>query len=186
MSSANFYKNLTEEVAMPQPIFIPELIDRLIEERTRLLAAVADLSEAEATRPLPTSEGGWSVKDVLAHVTISEAANLAFAKRMVAEDNPVQMLPDKGPFDLDRWNNSQVRRRQQLTWAQVQADLAAAHKETLAFVAGLEEAQLDRRGVQAVFGEITLGQLLKILYRHDRMHREEIEQGLAATGAGAG
>jgi uncharacterized damage-inducible protein DinB len=169
---------------MPQPISVPELIDKLIEERVRLLAAVADLSEAEATRPLPTSEGGWSVKDVLAHVAVSEAANLAFARRMVAEDNPVQIPPDKGPFDLNRWNNSQVRRRQHLTWAQVQANLATAHQDTLAFVAGLEEAQLDRRGIQAVFGEMTLGQLLKILYRHDRMHREEIERGLAAAGAG--
>jgi len=171
---------------MPPPISVPGLIAKLNEERAKLLATVAGLSETEVTRPLPTSEGGWSVKDILAHVAISEAANLAFAKRLVAEDNPVQIPPDKGPFDLDRWNNSQVRRRQQLTWAQVQADLAAAHQETLAFVAGLEEAQFDRRGVQAVFGEMTLGQLLKILYRHDRMHREEIEQGLAAARAGAG
>ena len=170
---------------MPPPISVPGLIARLNEERAKLLATVAGLSETEVTRPLPTSEGGWSVKDILAHVAISEAANLAFAKRMVTEGNPVQIPPDKGPFDLDRWNNSQVR-RQQLTWAQVQADLAAAHQETLAFVAGLEEAQFDRRGVQAVFGEMTLGQLLKILYRHDRMHREEIEQGLAAARAGAG
>ena len=166
---------------MPQPISVPGLLAKLNEERAKLLAAVAGLSEAEATRPLPTSEGGWSVKDVLAHVAISEAANLAFARRMVSEDNPVQIPPDRGPFDLDRWNNSQVRRRQQLTWAQVQDDLAAAHQDTLAFVAGLEEAQFDRRGLQAVFGEMTLGQLLKILYRHDRMHREEIEQGLAAA-----
>jgi len=171
---------------MPQPISVLGLIAKLNEERARLLAAVVDLSETEVTRPLPTSEGGWSVKDVLAHVAISEAANLTFARRIVAEDNPVQIPPDRGPFDLDRWNNSQVRRRQNLTWAQVQDDLAAARQDTLAFVAGLEEAQLDRRGIQAVFGEMTLGQLLKILYRHDRMHREEIEQGLAAARAGAG
>jgi uncharacterized damage-inducible protein DinB len=171
---------------MPQPIAVPGLIARLNEERARLLATVAGLSEAEVTRPLPTSEGGWSVKDVLAHVLISEAANLAFARRMATEDTPLQIPPDRGPFDLDRWNNSQVRRRQNLTLAQVQNDLAAAHQDTLAFVAGLEEAQLDRRGLQAVFGEMTLGQLLKILYRHDRMHREEIEQGLAVARAGEG
>jgi hypothetical protein len=83
------------------------------------------------------------------------------------------MVPLGVEFDLDRWNASQVSKREELTLKQIQAELEEARRRTIALLNHLTEEQLSRQGVHAVWGEITIAQQLRIIHIHDQMHRRD-------------
>jgi len=53
-------------------------------------------------------------------------------------------------------------------------ELASARSDTLAAIEGLSEDELKRRGKHALFGEMSVLQMLRSLYRHDRMHMDQM------------
>lgn len=148
-----------------------KLRQRLIEERAALLAEIEGLADGEAARIPPGS--GWSIKDVLAHLSSAEGAAVAFIRRMVEEEGPRQVPPEV-VFDLDRWNAGQVRRRREWSPQQVLEELGTHRQALLKRIDELTDAQLARQGVHAVWGEVSVADQLHILYQHDQMHRKMI------------
>jgi hypothetical protein len=53
-------------------------------------------------------------------------------------------------------------------------ELASARSDTLAAIEGLTEEELGRKGTHVLFGEMSVLQMLRSLYRHDRMHIDQI------------
>jgi hypothetical protein len=80
-------------------------------------------------------------------------------------------LPD---FELDRWNAAAVAERADWTVEQILDDLAAGQQEILAFLDGLEVEQLAIVGMHPALGEVTVGQVLRVIGIHDGMHRRDI------------
>ena len=60
--------------------------------------------------------------------------------------------------------------------AQVLTDLEAAHRETLAFLDALDAKNLAVTGLHPALGEVSVGQVLRIIALHDNMHRRDILQ----------
>jgi hypothetical protein len=58
--------------------------------------------------------------------------------------------------------------------AELLQELASARGDTLAAIEGLTEDELKRRGKHALFGEMNVLQMLRSLYRHDRMHMDQM------------
>lgn len=85
-----------------------------------------------------------------------------------------------GPFELDRFNAWMTERRRTLPLDNVMADLQAARAQTLAWLDTLAPEQVERRGKHAVWGQVTVRALIRMLGIHDRMHRAEIEKLRAA------
>ena len=53
-------------------------------------------------------------------------------------------------------------------------ELASARSDTMAGIEGLTEDELKRRGKHLLFGEMSVLQMLRSLYRHDRMHMDRV------------
>ena len=53
-------------------------------------------------------------------------------------------------------------------------ELASARSDTMAAIEGLTEDELERRGKHLLFGEMNVLQMLRSLYRHDRMHMDQM------------
>jgi hypothetical protein len=53
-------------------------------------------------------------------------------------------------------------------------ELASARTATVAAIEGLTTEELQRRGKHRLFGEMSVLQMLRSLYRHDRMHLDQI------------
>ena len=53
-------------------------------------------------------------------------------------------------------------------------ELATARSDTLAAIEGLTTEELQQRGRHLLFGEMSVLQMLRTLYRHDRMHMDQI------------
>jgi uncharacterized damage-inducible protein DinB len=148
---------------------------RIIAARSQLLAALEELDDAAWDwRP---EDGRWSVRLTLAHLGSAQWSHLEVARRLV-DDQPVH-IPD---FDLDAWNAAQVARRADWTVAQILADLEAAHQATLAFLEGLDAANLAVTGVHPALGTLSVGQILRVVALHDNLHRRDVLKLLREMG----
>ncbi len=159
---------------------ITAIRSRLDSERRRLLETFENLPLDIIERPF---QGGWSIKDILAHVTVGESVNVAFAQRMLVKESPRQVeefantYPDfPVPFDLDRFNAWMTERLGPQSWNEVRSALDRARAETLAWLGTLSPVQLERKGEHAVWGIQTVRSMLRILAIHDRFHRADIEK----------
>jgi hypothetical protein len=147
---------------------IGEIRRRLIEDRQATLALIEELGEHEAQRrPRPDA---WSIKNHVAHLAAVEEAVIDFARRTQREERPAA-----DGYDVDAWNAQQQAQRAGLSWEQTLAELAQARRRLLALLDELPPQALARTASHPVWGSpITLSSVLRVPYRHERGHRDEI------------
>ncbi len=149
--------------APPPPLPPRQLRDRLAEERRRLLAAVAGLTEAETRQPL--APGAWSVHDLLAHRLYWEREEVqALGDHLLGRRAALLDFPLR---NLDAVNAAAVRRLQNLATATILRQLRQTR------------ALLDRLVVRVPDGELNTAEnparmLLGIALEHDREHSAQI------------
>ncbi len=106
----------------------------------------------------------------MAHLAAVEEAVIAFTRRMLTEQRPVA-----DTYDVDVWNARQRARRAGLTWGEALAELSTIRKQLLAIIDEVPEQALTRTGSHPLWGDpITLASVLRVPYRHERGHRDEI------------
>jgi len=148
---------------------IPEIRRRLFEDRRATLLLIEELGPDEAgRRPRPDA---WSIKDHVAHLSAVEESVLAFARRILVEEWPVA-----DSYDVDAWNARQRAERSDLVWKGTLAELSATRERLLGLLEEVPQEALSRIGSHPIWGEpITLGSVLRVPYRHERGHRDEIK-----------
>jgi hypothetical protein len=151
---------------------IQKIKDRLVATRIKLLSTVDGLDEARWN--WQPGDGRWSARLTLAHVGSAHWSHLEVARRAVAG----QTLHLPG-FELDAWNNARAAERADWSVAQVLGDLESAQRATFAFMDGLEDSQLEIPGTHPALGEVTVGQVLRVIGLHDNLHRRELLKLLA-------
>ena len=148
---------------------ISEIRRQLVKDRAATLSLIEGLDENKAGRRLRPD--AWSIKDHVAHLAAVEEAVIAFAQRLLEEEQPVA-----DTYDVDAWNARQRAKRADLTWEETLAELSAARERLLALLEEVPKEALSRIGSHPIWGEpITLGSVLRIPYRHERGHRDEIK-----------
>jgi hypothetical protein len=148
---------------------ISEIRQRLIEDRVATLSLIKDLRQDEAQRRLRPD--AWSIKDHVAHLAAVEQAVIAFAQRMLSEERPIA-----DTYDVDAWNARQRTQRASLNWEETLVELSTTREQLLAMLDEVSEQALNRTGSHPVWGDpITLGSVLRVPYRHERGHRDEIK-----------
>ena len=166
---------------MPAPEDIAGIKKKLTEERAKLLESFANLPRETLLRPF--GEEGWSIKDLLAHVAMAEAVNVKFARIMVSKDVPHQLkelaadYPElHGEFELDKFNAWMTERWRVKSFEQIVAALDQARQDTLSWLETLTPAMLERHGVHAAWGDLSVKGVFRILVIHDKFHRADIEK----------
>ena len=148
------------------PHELQDLLERMESHREELLRQVLGLAEDEAAqRP---AEGEWSVKEQLYHLIEGEESWVRWA--LMARELPgseVGPLPGTG-------NPPGFPDVERVPLATLVAELRAARQKTLAAIGSLTEEELGRRGRHRLFGELTVLQMLRSLYRHDRLHADQM------------
>ena len=166
---------------MPAPEDTAGIKRKLTDERAKLFESFANLPRETLLRPFGGE--GWSIKDLLAHVAMAEAVNVKFAKIMVSKDAPQQLkelaadYPElHGEFELDKFNAWMTERWRAKSLEQVVTALNEARADTLAWLDTLTQAQLERNGEHAAWGNLTVKGVFRILVIHDKFHRADIEK----------
>lgn len=142
-----------------------ELFEKLRDERARLLGMVEGSSEEELDRAL--APGEWTVRQQLAHLAEMEGIWLAWALS-IARSSRCQ-VGDRGQTPTPSVERGAEQSREELLGA-----LGEARRRTIAAAARLGPRELARRGQHRWFGPLSTLQCLRAIYRHDRMHVEQI------------
>jgi hypothetical protein len=145
---------------------ITELVEKMTEERGKLLGALEAMSEEQASTP--HKDGEWNQKQQMAHLCEMETAYRAWVERALEEDGanvdgvrgerPAIRLEDASDHTLDE-HLAEMRRQRELT---------------MAMIGSMQPEDFDRKATNSLFGTLTAMQWLRSYYRHDRMHYDQV------------
>jgi hypothetical protein len=149
---------------------VDELVARLRKGSHKTGEGLGSLSDGQWQMVLYEGPPAWTVRDLLAHFLSAEEALLHIAQDIAACGPGAPM-----GFDYHTFNADEQARLAGIPPRQLLADLAAAREATIAWVAGLEEADLDRRGHHPALGEITLEAFINGFYGHQLLHMRDLQ-----------
>jgi uncharacterized damage-inducible protein DinB len=158
-----------------RPVELNELLQKLESNRRELVHQVQEMTEEEAGRRL--TEGEWSAKEQLVHLATFERLWLEWAMKVRDEPGSKVGPPSPNPPAYPEAESRSV--------AELLQELASARADTLAAIEGLTDDELKRRGKHLLFGEMSVLQMLRSLYRHDRMHMDQMAGREASFRPGA-
>jgi uncharacterized protein (TIGR03083 family) len=148
----------------------------LVEAQRALLDALDQVGPADWLRASPNE--GWTVRDLLTHLTTSESGFVPTLRRMAAGEGGVP-----ADFDPNRWNAGQLRRRGEISPDQLRAELEAAHQDMLALLDTLDDQALDHRGHLSSGAEGSTEDNFRLVASHKRGHTADIRAAFATPAA---
>ena len=149
---------------------VDELVARLRKGGRKTEETLGSLSDDQWQMVLYEGPPAWTVRDLLAHFLSAEEALLRLAQD-IAEGGPGAPMG----FDYHAFNADEQARLAGIPPRQLLADLAAAREATIAWVAELEEADLNRTGHHPALGEITLEAFINGFYGHQLLHMRDLQ-----------
>jgi DinB superfamily len=145
---------------------IDRLLFRLSEVTLRITRAVEICNEAELHAA--TSEGGWSVVDILAHIRASDDVVAYRAYVLLTRDNPMLFA-----YDERRW--AEVARYAPLD---IRSSLTLYALRRGELVNMLRHTNLDdwqRSGIHEESGPVSLLDVVTFLVEHEEEHLAQLE-----------
>ena len=161
------------DIPIERPAEVAADLERLC-LRAALADVTADIAAVRGGWDAPTGYQDWTAKDLLAHLSSTQAALPGVARSRPQDD--AARAAEK--FDSDRWNASQVRRRKDLPAEQLIAELRAAAVEMDGVLAELPLEEVIGAGPFA--GE-TSAAAMESMIEHQRDHLAELRRSLAAA-----
>ena len=142
-----------------------QLLQKVDERWQELVASYADLSAAEMQEPGVT--GSWSVKDIIAHVTVWEEEALTHLPAILAGRKPPRYSVTHG--GINAFNAQMTQRSRDLALADVLRRRDDAHRRLLAFIEGVPESECG--------GDTRFRRRLRLdTYGHYAVHANAIRQ----------
>ena len=151
---------------MAEAAQINELVDKMAEERGKLLGELETMTEERASTPPKPSE--WNQKQQMAHLCEMESAYRAWVERGLEEDGAdVDGVRGDAPaIPLEHAGDHTV--------ADHIAEMRRQRELTMSLISSMTPADFDRTAKNSIFGTLTLMQWLRSYYRHDRMHYDQV------------
>ena len=155
-----------------------ELLEKLEGKRAQLLEIVAQMSEDTLTRP--RKPGDRSPKGQLLHMAEAEWHYVeGWARRARDEDAPdLGASNEPAPFQDPEGQEDSAPlydEADDLSLSELLTRLDKARQNTLQFIQETRDDQFPRQGRNSPFGDLSVIQFLKSLYRHDEMHYDEVQ-----------
>ncbi len=142
-------------------------LTKLARSREKLLALVSDLSDDALDQRLPD---GWTIRAALTHLLNAEEDHCRIGA--VIARGEIERLPPT--IDIDAHNAERLAARGHLTRDALLAALAAQRERTIALFNRLTEEQLAQSGPHPALGEMTAGNVFRVIAMHEQMHTREI------------
>ncbi len=155
---------------MAEQRLIDDLFAKLKEERESLLRQAHALTAEQANfAPADAKgEGEWTPKQQWAHMAEMETNYRSWIRAALSEDNP-----SVG----DGWEPVAIglAEAHEHSTAELVDQLIRERDETLRLLRAIGPEQFDRAATHRGFGTLTIMQWARSYYRHDRMHRDQID-----------
>jgi uncharacterized damage-inducible protein DinB len=126
---------------MAAPETIETLLDRIQTSRADFDAAIARLTEEQFTAA--SADGGWSAKDVLAHVASWELSSIALLHHE-PRHAAMGLEADTSSMDIDTINQRLYELHRDRPPGEVLSMAHEAHERAVAVISSLEDSDLRR------------------------------------------
>jgi hypothetical protein len=159
---------------------ITHIQTRLSVEGQKTIAFFAGLTTADWDQEVYATGSCWRVKQLLAHFISAERAYQRYIKDVLSGGTGAPK-----DLDIDAFNESETPAISIAPVEKLIAGFSQTREETLKLTASLLDADLRRMGFHPWFGDKELSWYLKLLYRHNLMHLQDIRKALEkgqATG----
>jgi hypothetical protein len=159
-----------------------ELLERMRASREEWDALIAQIPETTLTAPVLA--GGWSVKDLIAHVAAYEKWTAAQIRAATEDRAPTgmelygveEMPPDREGWDLDRQNAAIYAQYKDMPLTEVMAFSGVAFGDLVAAIEMVSDEDITRPGAQSWAGDAALLEIVPgQCYAHYEQHIDELK-----------
>ena len=112
----------------------------------------------------------WPPRDILAHLLSAEQGLRGRITRIL---DAADTAPPAG-FDLDTWNDRQIRKLRKRTVSEILEQLEAERETTVQALAEAAPNDFDLTGFRASGTSTTVGGLFELIADHESQHAEEL------------
>jgi len=148
---------------------VDDLVARLGKGARKTVEIFGSLSEDQWNALIYESPSRWTLRDLLAHFLSAEVGLLRIAQD-IASGGPG--APEG--FDYNEFNAQEQVRLAGLPPATMLSDLANSRAATIAWLSGLDDADLDRTGRHPALGVINLETFINAFYGHQLLHMRDL------------
>jgi uncharacterized damage-inducible protein DinB len=152
---------------------ITELAEKLKTEGERMAAFFAELTNEQWESEVYTEGTTWSIRNVLAHYVTSERGLVRLFERIRTTGEGAA-----DDFSIDRYNASQQEKTKDLAPADLLEQYKQVRSESINWVNGLRDEELDIKGRHPFLGETIIREMIKMLYLHNQLHYRDVKRAL--------
>ena len=155
-----------------------QIVQAIKDNHTQFLAAIAGLDDDALTKR-PIVEW-WTIKDLMGHIAMWEQVAIKFIAEY-RQDGLPKMLGMNDDAAINAYNKREATIRRDWSLARVRSEFDTAHRDLVAAVEMLSDADLAKQ-LPAPWGKgDNLEKLIAInSYQHNPEHIEQIKQWRAA------
>lgn len=152
---------------------IAELAEKLRSEGDKFVSIFSGFSDNEWNHEVYTEGTTWTIRSVLAHFVTSEGGLLKLFERIrqggegAADD-----------FSIDRYNAAMQERTKEATPQELLERYKEVRANAIAWVSGLNEAELEITGRHPFLGYTAIRDMIKMLYIHNLDHYRDMRKAL--------
>ncbi|MDP1714871.1 MAG: DinB family protein [Anaerolineales bacterium] len=150
-----------------------ELAEKLKSEGEKFVGIFSNLTEEQWKAEVYTEGTIWSIRNVLSHFVTSERGLVKLFESI--------RLGGKGAkedFSIDRYNESQQEKTKDLTPAELLEQYKEVRANSVTWVAGLNEEDLEIKGRHPYLEVTTIREMVKMLYLHNQIHYRDLKKAL--------
>jgi uncharacterized damage-inducible protein DinB len=152
---------------------ITDLAEKLKTEGERMAAFFAELTPDQWADEVYTEGTTWSIRNVLAHFVTSERGLVKLFEQI--RTTGVGAADD---FSIDRYNAAQQKKTESLTPVELLEQYKQVRAESVQWVSGLKDEELDIKGRHPFLGETVIREMIKMLYLHNQLHYRDVKRAL--------
>ena len=152
---------------------ITALAEKLKSEGEKFIGIFSALTDDQWQAEVYTEGATWTIRDVLSHFVTSESGLLKLFEQIRQGGSGVT-----DDFSIDRFNASQQEKAKDMSVPELLEKYKSARAETITWVSGLKETDLELTGRHPFLGVTTLHEMVKAIYVHNQLHYRDLKKAL--------
>jgi hypothetical protein len=150
-----------------------ELAEKLKTEGNKFVDIFSALSVDQWQTEVYTEGETWTIRNVLSHFVTSERGLVKLFEQI--RQGGAGAADD---FSIDRYNSSQQQKTKDLTPAELLEQYKDVRANSVNWVSGLKDEELEIKGRHPFLGETVLREMIKMLYLHNQIHYRDLKKVL--------
>ena len=152
---------------------ITELAEKLKSEGEKFVGIFSGITDDQWKAEVYTEGATWTIRNVLAHFVTSERGLVKLFESIRQGDTGAAE-----DFSIDRYNEAQQEKTKDLTPVELLEQYKEIRANTVTWVSGLKEEELELKGRHPFLEVTTLREMVKMLYIHNQIHYRDLKKAL--------